>query len=205
MPPGMKVIGLTGGIATGKSTIALFFKEKGIPVIDADQLARDVVLPGSPALKQIISYFGRKVLTRDGLLDRKRLGELIFSDPGKRLRLEAILHPEIQKLAEERIAQAAESGHRQLIYMAPLLIEAGGVGRVDTVWVVTVRPAIQLERLMRREGITSEQAERMVASQMPLSEKERFGSVVIDNSGTEDETRSVLEAVFEKEFRSSDD
>ncbi len=205
MPPGMRVIGLTGGIATGKSTVALFFKEKGIPVIDADQLARDAVLPGTPALEQIISQFGRGVLTHDGQLDRKRMGALIFPDHGKRRRLEAILHPEIQKLAEERIAQAAEAGHRQLIYMAPLLIEAGAAGRVDTVWVVTVRPEVQLERLMRREGITSEQAGRMIASQMPLFEKERFGSVVIDNSGTKDETRSVLEAVFEKEIGSSND
>lgn len=199
MPAGIRVIGLTGGIATGKSSVALFFKERGVPVIDADQLARDAVMPGSGALEQIISLFGREVLTCDGGLDRKRLGEQIFSDPHKRVQLEGIIHPEIRKLAEERIAQAAAAGHRRLIYMAPLLIEAGATERVDDIWVVTVRPEIQLERLMQRDGINREQAARMIGSQMPLSEKERYGSVVIDNSGTEAETRMVLETVWAKE------
>lgn len=205
MPHKIKVIGLTGGIATGKSSVALFFSERGIPVIDADQLARDAVLPGSPALEQIISLFGREVLTEDGVLDRKRLAAVIFSDPVKRRTLEDIIHPEIRKLAEERIAQAASAGHQRLIYMAPLLIEAGVTDRVDDIWVVTVRPEVQLERLMRRDGITREQAERMVGSQMPLFEKERHGSVVIDNSGTEAETRMALETIWAKETGSSNE
>ena len=205
MPTGIRVIGLTGGIATGKSSVARFFTERGIPVIDADRLARDAVLPGSPALEQIITLLGREVLTRDGELDRKRLGGLIFSDPGKRRQLEGILHPEIRKKAEERIAQAAAAGHQRLIYMAPLLIEAGATERVDDIWVVTVRPEIQLERLMQRDSINREQAQRMIDSQMPLSEKERYGSVVIDNSGTEAETRMVLETVWAKETGSSNE
>jgi dephospho-CoA kinase len=202
---GIRVIGLTGGIATGKSSVARFFTEHGIPVIDADQLARDAVLPGSPVLEQIISLFGCEVLTHDCVLDRKRLGEMIFSDPDKRRRLEGILHPEIRKIAEERIAQAASAGHQRLIYMAPLLIEAGATERVDSIWVVTVRPEIQLERLMRRDGITREEALRIVDSQMPLTEKERYGSVVIDNSGTEAETRKVLETVWAKEIGNSNE
>jgi dephospho-CoA kinase len=205
MPAGIRVIGLTGGIATGKSSVAHFFTKRGIPVIDADQLARDAVLPGSQALDQIISLFGPKILTPDGLLDRKRLGALIFSDPKKRRQLESILHPEIRKRAEERIAQAAEAGHQRLIYMAPLLIEVGATDRVDTVWVVTVRPEIQLERLMRRDGISREQAELLIGSQMPLSEKERFGNVVIDNSGTEAQTRMDLETAWAKETGSSNE
>jgi dephospho-CoA kinase len=200
MPPGIRIIGLTGGIATGKSSVALFFAERGVPVIDADQLARDAVLPGSPAFDQIISLFGRDIVTHDGVLNRKRLGALIFPDPEKRRQLEGILHPEIRKLAEERIAQAASSGHQRLIYMAPLLVEAGATDRVDTIWVVTVRPEIQLERLMRRDGINYEQAQMVVDSQMPLSEKERYGSVVIDNSGTEADTRMILETVWAKEI-----
>jgi dephospho-CoA kinase len=203
IPRVIRVIGLTGGIATGKSSVAKFFTELGIPVIDADQLARDAVQPGSPALEQIISLFGRELLMHDGALDRKRLGELVFSNPEKRRQLEGILHPEIRKLAEERIAQAAAAGHQRLIYMAPLLIEAGATDRVDDLWVVTVRPEIQLERLMRRDGINREQAERIVGSQMPLSEKARYGSVVIDNSGTEAQTRMVLETVWAKETGSS--
>jgi len=201
IPGGIRVIGLTGGIATGKSSVALFFARLGIPVIDADQLARDVVLPGTSALEQVIALFGQEVLAHDGTLDRKHLGELIFSDPEKRRQLEGILHPEIRKLAEERITQAAAAGHQRLIYMAPLLIEAGVTDRVDTIWVVTVRPEFQLERLMRRDGITREQAELIVGSQMPLTEKARYGSVVIDNSGTEEETRTILEAVWAKEMQ----
>lgn len=205
MPTGIRVIGLTGGVATGKSSVALFFAERGVPVIDADQIARDAVLPGTPALKQIISLFGREVLTQDGVLDRRRLGELIFSDIEKRRQLEGILHPEIRRRAEERIALAAESGHQRLIYMAPLLIEAGATDRVDTVWVVTVRPEIQLERLMRRDGINREQAQRIVDSQMPLAEKERCGSIVIDNSGSEAQTRMILESVWAKETESNNE
>lgn len=205
MPSGIRVIGLTGGVATGKSSVALFFAERGVPVIDADQLARDAVLPGTPGLKRIISLFGQGVLTGDGVLDRKRLGALVFQDPAKRRQLEAILHPEIRRLAEERIALAASAGHRRLIYMAPLLIEAGATDRVDDIWVVTVRPEIQLERLMRRDGIDLLQARQIVESQMPLSEKERHGSVVIDNSGTEAQTRRLLESVWAKETGSSNE
>lgn len=205
MPSGIRVIGLTGGVATGKSSVAQFFAEQGVPVIDADQLARDAVLPGTTALNQIISKFGRWVLTQEGVLDRKRLGELIFSDSEKRRQLENILHPEIRKLSEERIALAASTGHKRLIYMAPLLIEAGVTDRVDTVWVVTVRPEIQLERLMQRDGISREQAELIIGSQMPLAKKECYGSVVIDNSGTETQTRMILISVWAKETGSSND
>jgi dephospho-CoA kinase len=205
VPPGIRVIGLTGGIATGKSSVARFFSERNIPVIDADQLARDAVLPGSSALKQIAGLFGQEILLHDGALNRKRLGELIFSDTEQRRLLESILHPEIRKLSEERIAQAAASGHRYLVYMAPLLIEAGATDRVDDIWVVTVRPEIQLERLMLRDGISREQAEQIIRSQMPLSEKERFGSVVIDNSGSATDTLRLLEAAWKKETEGSNE
>ena len=203
IPGETRVIGLTGGIATGKSTVARFFADKGIPVIDADKLARDAVLLGTPALEQIVALFGRDVLTNDGSLDRKRLGTLVFSDPEKRRMLEEILHPEIRRLAKERIAQAAAAGHRRLIYMAPLLVEAGATDRVDDIWVVTVRPEIQLERLMRRDDISREQAERIIESQMPLAEKAQYGSVVIDNSGSEAETQTALEAAWDRETRTS--
>lgn len=203
MPNTIRVIGLTGGIATGKSTVARFFTDRGIPVIDADQLARDAVQPGSPALKQIVATFGREILTSDGALDRKRLGSLIFSDSDKRSQLERILHPAIRKLAEARIRQAAAAGHKRLIYMAPLLIEAGATDRVDDIWVVTVRPEVQLERVMQRDNISRKQALQIIGSQMPLAEKERYGSVVIDNSGTEAETISALEAVWAQETGSN--
>lgn len=196
MPGRIRVIGLTGGIATGKSSVARFFSDKGIPLIDADQLARVAVQPGSSALKQIENLFGSHVIAPDGALERKKIASLVFSDSEKRGYLEKILHPVIRRLSEEAIATAASAGHRRVIYMAPLLIEAGATDRVDSIWVVTVSPEIQLNRLMQRDGINREQAERIIATQMPLDEKERYGSVVIDNSGTEDETRKALEAVW---------
>ena len=195
----IRVIGLTGGIASGKSSIASFFEEKGVPVIDADQLARDAVMPGSPAIKQIEEVFGCEVLFADGSLDRKRLAGLVFKSENKRHQLEEILHPEIRRLSEDLIASASAAGHRVLVYMAPLLIEAGAIDRVDEIWVVTVSPEIQLERLMRRDGIGMGEALSMIASQMPLAEKELHGKVVIDNSGAPEQTRRILEEIWERE------
>ena len=199
-PGGIHIIGLTGGIASGKSSVARFFQNRGAVVIDADQLARRAVEPGSRGLERIVATFGVGVLAPDGRLDRKRLASKVFSDPGKRVLLEEILHPEIKILAEGQIAQAAASGRRFAFYMAPLLIEAGVIDRVDEVWVVTVRPEVQLERLMRRDGIARDEALRIIASQMPLAEKETFGRIVIDNSGTPEETASMLAELWAREL-----
>jgi len=199
-PAGIRVIGLTGGIASGKSSIARFFQAKGALVIDADQLSREAVEPGSRGLAEVVAAFGEGVLAADGRLDRKRLGELVFSDSARRSRLEGILHPEIRRLAEERIACAAETGHRVVFYMAPLLIEAGATDRVDEVWVVTVRPEVQLKRLLLRDNISRDEAQRIIDSQMPLAEKERYGRIVIDNSGTPEETSRRLAEIWAKEI-----
>lgn len=196
----VRVIGLTGGIATGKSDISRFFQERGALVIDADQLARQAVEPDSPGLAAVVSAFGEGIRASDGSLDRKRLGALVFADSVKRIQLEAILHPEIRRLAEERIAKAAESGLRVVFYVAPLLIEAKATDRVDEVWVVTVRPEVQLERLMLRDGISRDEAQRIIASQMPLTEKESYGRIVIDNSGTPEETRRQLTEIWAREI-----
>lgn len=199
MHPGVRIIGLTGGIASGKSSVASIFEELGVPVVDADQLAREAVLPGSRSLVRIAGIFGDDVVAADGTLDRKRLGNLVFGDPEKRRRLEGILHPEIRRLGEERIAREIAAGHRLLVYMAPLLIEAGAVDRVDEIWVVTVRPEIQLARLMARDGICREEAQRIIASQMSLDEKAAYGRVLIDNSGTPEETRRLVTEIWKKE------
>lgn len=199
-PSGIRVIGLTGGVATGKSSVARFFEERGVPVIDADQLAREAVKPGSPCLARLAALFGAGVVRGDGTLDRKRVAGIVFADADKRRQLEAVLHPEIRRLAEERISRAATAGERVVIYMAPLLIEAGVTDRVDEIWVVTVRPEVQLERLMARDGIGREEAERIIGSQMPLAEKERHGRVVIDNSGTLEETRLLLAEIWDREI-----
>ena len=197
---GIRVIGLTGGIATGKSAVACFLEEQGAVVIDADQLSREAVSPGGRALGHIVALFGEGMLLPDGGLDRKRLGRVVFADADKRRDLEEILHPEIRRLAEERIASLAADGQRVVFYMAPLLIESGASDRVDEIWVVTVRPDVQLERLMLRDGIGREEAERIISSQMPLAEKERHGRIVIDNSGTQEQTRRLVADIWAKEI-----
>lgn len=195
----IRVIGLTGGIATGKSSVARYLAERGALVIDADELSRRAVAPGSPVLGRIAAAFG-DVLLPDGTLDRMRVRALVFSDDRKRRQLEQIIHPEIRRLADEAIAAAAAAGQRVLFYMAPLLIEAGRAGRVDEIWVVTVSPQVQLQRLMERDGLSRDEAQRMIASQMPLAEKERYGRVVIDNSGTPEETRRLLDGIWAREI-----
>lgn len=202
-PDGIRIIGLTGGIASGKSTVARFFEMRGVPVIDADRLARLAVEPGTPGLARVTARFGGGMLTAEGALDRKKVADLIFSDPEARRSLESIIHPEIKRLAEEALFSLAARGHRLAVYMAPLLIEAGATDRVDEVWVVTVRPEVQLQRLMCRDGITREEAERIIASQMPLAEKAAHGRIVIDNSGTPEETTALLERVWNEELEGS--
>lgn len=202
---GVRIIGLTGGIATGKSAVACYLEEQGAVVIDADKLAREAVRPGSRPLERIVALFGGDMLLPDGSLDRKRLGRVVFADVNKRRQLEEIMHPEIRRLAEERIGSLAAEGHRVVFYVAPLLIESGASDRVDEIWVVTVRPDVQRERLMARDGIGREEAERIIASQMPLAEKERHGRIVIDNSGTQEQTRQLLADIWSKEIGSIDE
>lgn len=192
----MKIIGLTGGIATGKTTVARFLEELGAAVIDADQLSRDVVAPGSPALAKIVELFGSAVLAPDGSIDRQAVRGLVFGDPLKRKQLEAIMHPAIKVVSEQRLAAARAHGAAVAVYMAPLLIEAQATDRVDEVWVVTLRPEVQLERLMARDRCSREQAGQIIAAQMPLAEKEGYGVVVIDNSGSLEKTRDQVRAAW---------
>lgn len=194
----MKIIGLTGGVATGKSTVASLLAELGAVVIDADQLARDAVALGTPALTRISDLFGQAVLNADGSLNRQAMRELVFNDARKRQQLEALLHPAIKELALQRLEQARQSGAAVAVYMAPLLIEAGATDRVDQIWVVTVRPELQIERLMARDSCSHEAARRMVDAQLPLAEKERFGTVVIDNSASLEMTRQQVVAAWQQ-------
>lgn len=180
----MRIIGLTGGIASGKSTAARRLEELGAVVIDADQLAREAVMPGTSAHRAIIDEFGPQILLPDGGIDRKALGSIVFRDPAARLRLEAITHPAIAALAEQRLAALRDAAGRAAFYVAPLLFEAGVEGRVDEVWVVYVDRETQLARLTGRDGLTREEAEQRLAAQMPMEEKAARGSVVIDNRGT---------------------
>lgn len=192
----MRIIGLTGGIASGKSTVAEMISAHGIPVIDADQLAREAVLPGSFGLGRIVESFGPGVLNDDGSLDRTALAEHIFSDAAARKKLESILHPAIRQLAQDRLETLRLEGAPVVFYMAPLLIEAGAVDRVDEIWVVYVDHETQLKRVQQRDSVDRRDAEKRTESQMPMDEKRRYGRIVIDNSGSLQDLQCRVEAVL---------
>jgi dephospho-CoA kinase len=192
----VKVIGLTGSIASGKSTVARILSRLGAEVIDADQIARDVVAPGSPLLDRLRESFGAGVITEEGTLDRKRLGEIVFADQGARKRLEGILHPEIRRVSRELMEDARRRGIPVLVYVAPLLIESGRIGDVDEVWVVDVSEERQLARLMGRDGCSAEEARQRMAAQMGSAEKKRFAARVIDNDGEPEETERIVTQLY---------
>jgi dephospho-CoA kinase len=196
----VRIIGLTGGIASGKSSVAALLERLGAPVIDADQLAREVVEPGESALAQIAESFGQQVLNPDGTLNRAALGEVVFADPAKRRLLESITHPAIRQRAEEKLARLKAAGAKTAFYVAPLLIEAGITSRVHEVWVVYLDHETQLARLMARDGLSREGALARIASQMPMEEKRRLGRVVIDNRGSREELEAEVLRLWREEI-----
>ena len=194
------LVGLTGGLATGKSTVSAIFRSLGCVVLDADLLAREVVEPGRPALAAIAREFGAEVLQPDGSLDRKRLGALVFTNPERRRRLEAITHPAIRDRFAARLAELEAEGFEGLvIWDAPVMIESGGHTSMDRLVVVVTDAATQRARALGRDGDPAD-AERKIASQMPLAEKAALADHVIDNSGdraaTEARTREVHAALL---------
>ncbi len=193
----MKVLGLTGGIGSGKSMVARMFAQLGADVIDADQLAREVVEPGQPALEEIAAAFGQEILLPDGRLNRSKLAGIIFADVGARARLNAITHPRIRERMDAEIA-ARRSGSGVLIVDIPLLYENARTAAVETVIVVWVDPETQLRRLQERDGLTLEQARQRIAAQMPLDEKRARADLVIDNSGSRANTRYQVEAIYSR-------
>ena len=194
----MRLIGLTGGIATGKSTVARLLAARGAEIVDADVLAREVVEPGSPALAEIAAGFGDSVLTPEGALDRGALGAVVFADPAQRRRLEAITHPRIAALMGERIAAGLASEAPLVVADIPLLFEGDRVGLVQGVLLVDCPEEVQLRRLMLRDGIDEAAARARVAAQMPLAEKRRRATWVIDNSGTPEETAARVASWWER-------
>jgi dephospho-CoA kinase len=188
-------IGLTGGIASGKSAVAQHFAELGVPVIDADESARIVVAPGSPGLAQVIGKFGENLLTAEGALDRRLLRNLIFSDPGRRRELEAILHPLIRADMERR-ASAASGPY--LVMSIPLLIESGGRERVDRILVVDVDEEIQLKRLVERDGGTLEQARAILSAQASRASRLKAADDVVPNEGTLSALRDAVDQLHQR-------
>jgi len=193
----MRVLGLTGGIGSGKSLVAEMFRNLGAEVIDADQLARDVVEPGQPALNEIVLAFGRDVLLPDGRLNRGKLAATIFADAVARQRLNAITHPRIRERMDAEVA--ARRGHTGLLVLdIPLLYENGRADSVEKVVVVWVDPRTQLQRLTERDGLSLEEARLRVAAQMPLDDKRARADEVIDNSGDRESTRRQVEAIYRR-------
>ena len=191
----MRVLGLTGGIGSGKTIVGKMFGQLGAEIIDADQLARDVVEPGQPALGEIVERFGPDVLQVDGRLDRARLGGIVFADAAARAALNAITHPRIrERMAAAVSARKARSG--VLILVIPLLYESARTALVEAVIVVWVDPQTQLRRLVERGGLTDEQARQRIAAQMPLDQKRALADHVIDNRGSPEETRRQVEMIY---------
>lgn len=191
------VLGLTGGIAAGKSSVAAIFAECGATVVSADQLAREVVAPGSAVLQELVAAFGASILTPSGELDREQLGQLIFADPQARRRLNTITHPAIARLAESRLWELRRQQVPLVIYEAPLLFEAGAESRVDRVLTVVATPEAQLERLCRRDRLTPEAARERMAAQWSQAEKVVRADYVIDNSGPLAATRGQVLALYQ--------
>ncbi|MCA9772596.1 MAG: dephospho-CoA kinase [Myxococcales bacterium] len=192
----MKRVGLTGGIATGKSTVAAMFVELGACLVDADRAAREVVRPHMPAWKDIVDAFGPGVLRPDETLDRPKLGAIVFADGDARARLEAITHPRIYEWMAARDAECAASGAAVCLVDVPLLFEKGLQGLYDRVVLVQVPRPVQLARLIARDGIAPADAEARLAAQMPIEDKIALADHVIDNGGDLAATRRRVDEVW---------
>lgn len=191
----MIVAGLTGGIATGKSLVASMLRDEGIPVFDADQTAREIVEPGKPAWEEIVKTFGEGVLAADRTLDRAKLASIVFSDADKRKALEAITHPRIREAIAKNILDVAMKGGDIAVVDAALMIETGWAKDFAGVIVVDVPADVQLARLKARDKVAEEDAKKRIAAQMPLAEKRKHATWVIENGGTKEETRAQVKAL----------
>jgi dephospho-CoA kinase len=191
------LVGLTGSIATGKSTVSRMFAHLGARVVDADLLAREVVMPGQPAYVKIVEEFGPGVVQEDGSIDRKALGAIVFADPARRKRLEEITHPAIGARQQRILSVLDEEAFEGVvIWDAALLYESGGAATMDRVVVVSTDAETERQRLMERDGMSDADARARIASQMPVAEKAKLAHHVIDNSGPRAETERQVRAVY---------
>jgi len=191
----LKLIGLTGGVGSGKSTVAGMLLELGALLIDADQATHEVYAPGTPGFDAVVREFGPEFV-RDGAIDRRLLGGLIFADEEARQRLNAIVHPLVRDWMAERTREAFERGAEIVVQDVPLLYESGLEGLFSSVLLVWAPPETQLERLVRGRGLPAGRAQAMIAAQMPIDEKRRRSHHVIDNSGSVEETRKQVEEIW---------
>ena len=194
-------LGITGGIASGKSVVSQMLRDLGFPVLDADSLGHDLMEPGTPAFAEIVKEFGGEIVDGSGRIARKQLGAAVFADPGKLAKLNAILHPLVELEMARRFAEWEKSGATEAAFVeAALLVEAGYQKRLDGLVVAWCKPEQQIERL-RARGMSEEQARQRISAQMPVAEKLKYATEKIDCSGTMDETLRQVEA-FARELRS---
>lgn len=187
------ILGLTGGIATGKSTVSRWFAEKGYPIIDADLIARRIVEPGTEGLAKIVAHFGPEIVKKDGSLNREKLGAIVFSQPEKREALNAILKLYIRRSIKEDTAALVNEKHALIILDIPLLYEAGYEKQCDAVMVVYTTVEVQLKRLMARNNLTEVEALNRIASQESIEDKKMRADYVIDNNGAINQTYEQVE------------
>lgn len=193
----LKLIGLTGGIASGKSTVASLLRDAGMPVIDADRIAREVVEPGRPAHEAVVREFGNTILNDDGTIRRDRLAAIVFSDPEKRGRLEALTHPYIFRAIADEVRRLHRELHPKFVVIdAALLFESRLNLSMDQVILVKASPEIQLRRLMDRDGFSETEAKQRIDSQMAIEEKERLSDFVIENEGSLEELHREVSGVL---------
>jgi len=193
----MLIVGLTGGVASGKSTVSTVLREEGAYLIDADQIARDLVQPHTPAWRELVKTFGENILQKDGSVHRKKLAAIVFSSPEKRSLLNQLLHPRIKEETERRLRAIGQSDPEAIVVIdAALLIETGAYREVDRLIVVHATEAQQIERLRERGGVEREEALQVVSAQMPLEEKLKVADMVIRTEGSLEETRRKAREVF---------
>ncbi|WP_026676551.1 dephospho-CoA kinase [Fictibacillus gelatini] len=178
------IIGLTGGIASGKSTVSNIFKSYGIPVVDADVIARQVVEKGMPAYNEIVASFGKEILDENGDIHRKKLGSIVFHDDEKRMLLNSIVHPAVRQEMRRQADQFLAEGYETVVLDIPLLFESKLTHMVDVTLLIYVDEEVQYERLMARDQMTFEEAKARITSQIPLKEKRQLADAVIENNGT---------------------
>ena len=198
---GLIVIGLTGGIGSGKSTASSYLLARGHAVVDADKIAREIVEPGSSALDKLVCCFGQNILNGDGSLDRKKLAGIVFKDPALKGRLDRIMHGEILKLMKNRIDDLAKSGYNGIVFLdIPLLIEAGEgfIGEMDSIWVLDAADSVRASRVAKRDGVSRQHAFDIMKNQASREERLLQADETIDNSGKEEELYRMLDELLKR-------